>query len=330
MRKDAIWVHRLLQGRTAMTKPQALLIAGLLTWGCAAYATVTNNCESHSEQEPTLCSYEPNTVGYTFDSDDVPFMDFKLSVRYQMFPDWMTRGLNFFKAGWGDNSALYFAFTGRFGQYIGTRDSSPVVGKRFNPKLFMRFWTDHDHQEYVDFSFLAHESNGQSINTAAQLQQAIATAEQPAFAYDHISRGWDYIGLEWKKIPYSKSKSTLTTYLGIKYFLSDGLLQGWAEEYNSWENNPEGKPRSQVNGLSALIKLYQKRGGAFIKDLKCALRIETGYRQPFRYDTYRLELGTKIMQLPVTLWGQTGYGSDLAQYYKKVSSWGIQADIGSF
>jgi hypothetical protein len=32
----------------------------------------------------------------------------------------------------------------------------------------------------------------------------------------------------------------------------------------------------------------------------------------------------------VTLWGQTGYGSDLAQYYKKVYSWGVEAEIGSF
>jgi hypothetical protein len=313
-----------------MAIARSLIAAALLAWGCASYAAEANKCETHSEQEPSLCSYEPNTVGYTFDSDDVGFMDFKLSVRYQMFPDWMTRGLNFVKTELGDNSALYFAFTGRFGQYIGTRDSSPVVGKRFNPKLFMRFWTDADHAEYVDFSFLAHESNGQSINNPAQYQQALATAQQPEFANDQLSRGWDYLELTWKNIPYDQSNKTLSTYLSFKYFLSDGPLQGKAEEYNSWENNPEGKPRNQVNGISAMVKFYEKRGGEFLKDLKCAVLYETGYRQTFRYNTLRLDLGTKVMQLPVTLWGQTGYGSDLAQYYKKVSSWGIQAEIGSF
>jgi outer membrane phospholipase A len=313
-----------------MAIARSLIAATLLVWGCSSYAADTNKCETHSEQEPSLCSYEPNTVGYTFDSDDVGFMDFKLSVRYQMFPDWMTRGLNFVKPDWGDNSALYFAFTGRFGQYIGTRDSSPVVGKRFNPELFMRFWMDEKHAEYVDFAFLAHESNGQSINDPAQYQQALTTAQQPEFANDQLSRGWDYLGLNWKNIPYDESNRTLSTYMSFKYFLSDGLLQGKAEEYNSWENNPEGKPRNQVNGISAMIKYYEKRGGEFLKDLKCAVLYETGYRRTFRYSTLRLELGTKVMQLPVTLWGQTGYGSDLAQYYKKVSSWGIQAEIGSF
>jgi hypothetical protein len=79
-----------------------------------------------------------------------------------------------------------------------------------------------------------------------------------------------------------------------------------------------------------MVKYYEKRGGDFLKDLKCFVLYETGYRQIFRYNTLRLELGSKVMQLPVTLWGQTGYGSDLAQYYKKVSSWGIEVEIGSF
>jgi hypothetical protein len=64
-------------------------------------------------------------------------------------------------------------------------------------------------------------------------------------------------------------------------------------------------------------------------DVKIAALYETGYRDLFRYNTYRLELGTKVLQLPVTLWGQTGYNSDLAQYYKKVNSYGIQMEIGS-
>jgi len=309
---------------------QGLIAAPILMFGCSAYASNSNKCEAHLEQEPSLCSYEPNTIGYTFDSDDVGFMDFKLSVRYQLFPDWHTRFFNFMHTGWGDNSALYFAFTGRFGQYIGTRDSSPVVGKRFNPKLFFRFWTDDPHEEYVDVSFLAHESNGQSINTLAQYQQALATAEQPAFANDHISRGWDYLGVEWKKIPFQKDNRQLSTYLNLRYFLPDGLLQGKAEEYNSWENNPEGKPRKYVNGVSVLVKYFEKRGGYLFKDLKLAALYQTGYREAFKYNTLRLELGTKILQLPVTLWGQRGYGSDLAQYYKKVASWGVQAEIGSF
>ena len=36
---------------------------------------------------------------------------------------------------------FYFAATIRAGQYIGTRPSSPVISKRFNPLFAVRFWS---------------------------------------------------------------------------------------------------------------------------------------------------------------------------------------------
>lgn len=66
------------------------------------------------------------------------------------------------------------------------------------------------------------------------------------------------------------------------------------------------------------------------KDFKFAAGYETGYREIFQYNTLRLEFGTKLLQLPINLWTQTGYGSDLAQYYKKVNSLGIEVQLGSF
>lgn len=80
----------------------------------------------------------------TKDSDDVEFLDFKISVRIQLAPEWTTKGLNGVWERAGDNTGLYLAFAGRFGQYIGTRDSAPVIGKRFNPKIFARHWTGAD------------------------------------------------------------------------------------------------------------------------------------------------------------------------------------------
>ncbi|HEY6010810.1 MAG TPA: hypothetical protein VIX18_05010 [Nitrospirota bacterium] len=294
------------------------------------HAAVESDCESHSQHEPQLCSYEPNTIGYTKDSDDTGFMDFKLSVRYQLFPVWSTRGLNFLNSGLGEDSAFYFAFTGRFGQYIGTRESSPVVGKRFNPKLFYRYWTDEQHRRYVDFSFLAHESNGQSISDPTEYDVAKASAEKPEYANDQLSRGWDYVELVWKGMPVLTDTTSLSTYVTLKYFMHRGPLQGKAENYNDWENNPEGKPRDRVNGVAAMIKYQKSWEWMALNDMKIAALYETGYRRMFRYNTWRLELGAKLFQLPLTLWGQTGYGSDLAQYYKKVNSYGLAVEIGSF
>jgi len=241
--------------------------------------------------------------------------------------------------GLGNDVGFYFAFTGRFGQYIGTRESAPVIGKRFNPKLFVRYWTDESRLGYVDFAFLAHESNGQSIDNPAEYQLAQSVAERPEFANDHISRGWDYLELVWKKVPhYDEGKTSLTTYVTLKYFLPDGLLQGKPEEYNTWENHPEGKPRNRVNGVAGMLKFHQKGAWwtvgenkwALLSDIKLVAAYETGYREIFQYSTVRLEAGTKLMQLPLNLWAQKGYNSDLAQYYKKVTSWGIEVQIGSF
>ena len=313
-----------------MTIARLSIAAILLLLGCASYANEDDDkkkCEAHSGEEAKLCTYEPNSVGYTKDSDDVGFMDFKLSLRYQLFPDWTTRGLNNMRTGLGDDTALYSAVTVRFAQYIGTRDSAPVIDKRFNPKLFVRHWTDEKHKEYVDFAFLAHESNGQSINTPEEFQEAQHAAEQPEFAKDRISRGWDYLELVWKNVAL---EDALSTYVTLKYFLPDGPLQGKAEEYNDWENDPEGKPRDQVNGVAGFVKYVKSGKWGIFEDIKIAAGYETGYRKIFQYNTVRLEFGTKLMQLPINLWTQTGYGSDLAQYYKKVNSFGIEVQLGSF
>ncbi len=325
-----------------------------------------NLCEVHNEAAPALCSYEPTTVGYTYDSDDSGFMDFKLSVRYQLFPDWLTRGQNyFFDHHVGYDSALYFAFTGRFGQYIKTRESSPVVEKLFNPKLFYRYWTDRTEENYLDFAF-AHQSNGQSIDSPAQYQAALATAKNENEVKDQLSRGWDYWEIVWKKALYErpkptagptdprlsevckdvhedisvkqacgkefpngidkeeKKKTSVVSYVGYKYFLTHGPLEGFQENYNTWENDPQGKRLDRVSGFSILLKWIIR------SEYKVAGRFETGVRDAFQFKTYRLELGGKVEQLPVSVWWQTGYNSDLAQYYKKVHSYGIQAEIGSF
>jgi hypothetical protein len=300
----------------------------------AAYAVDSDRCftqrmgegKDQLDKEPALCSYEPNTVGFTKDSDDVLFMDFKLSVRYQMYP--------FPKQG--GNWATFFAATVRMGQYIGTRDSSPVIAKRFNPKIFVRTWDDGEHSSYWDFGY-NHESNGQAIHTleqynAAQAEQQSANGHAE-YANDYISRGWDFLEVIRKHTFEASKTSESTGYLTLKYFLPRGIFQGKPEEYgtNFPESDPQGKPRNQVNGIGAIYK-YRESDAAWCltNNCKVAATYDTGYHKIARYNTVRLEYGFKLEHLPLTIWGQTGYGSDLAQYYKKVSSYGFELEIGSF
>lgn len=324
---------------------QAAFLAALLLQAQPGPLADAKRCETHTKADPLLCIHEPTTVGITKDSDDSGFLDFKLSVQYQLLPQGVTNFLRLLHdtfpipiSGYpAYNSAVYFAFTGRFGQYLNTRDSSPVVGKRFNPKLFYRIWTDKGHEGYFDLTFLAHESNGQSIDSPAEYQAARSALAKPEIVDDQLSRGWDYIELVWKhSLKQVRDQRTFSSYVTLKHFLANGIMQKGAEEYNEWEENPEGKPRTYVNGFAGMLK-FQGQGEWFtlfdtviLKDVKAVFAYETGTRRPFRYSTTRLEFGTKVLQLPLTVWRQHGYNSDLAQYFKRVESYGIQLEIGSF
>jgi hypothetical protein len=290
-----------------------------------------------SENDQSLLQpYEPITAGYTKDSDDVPYMDLTLSLKLRLLP-----------IEWLDSSRLFLAFTGRFGFYWGTRYSSPVIGKSYNPKLLWRYFPSYakrssvlgksgasEYREYLDFAY-AHQSNGQTISTPEQYAQAQASQERPEFANDYISRGWDYLEVVWKKSYGSEQSSPFASYLDLRYFLSYGLLQGRPEEYNSWENDPQGKPRRAVDGLSGLIE-YQSQwrsSGAptpLLDRPSVWLKYQTGYDTPFRYNTVRLEGGVRIGGLPFAVWVQDGYMSDLANYYRKVTSYGIELRVGQF
>ena len=281
-----------------------------------------------------LESHEPNTVGFAYDSNDVNHMDFKVSLKYPIFHNGIAQ-----EPKYGYLPYPYLAFTGRFSQYINTRESSPVISKRFNPELFFRYWfhfnADKSDSDYIDLAY-GHESNGQSINTLVEYNQRraafIADGENPDFANDYISRGWDYLGFTWKftrRNPFS-SNSRFTSYVEMRYFLKDGLLQGNQEEYNSWENNPEGKPRNKVDGIRLKLK-YKTRfvESDLLTSNKIFLSYTTGYSDIFKYSTYRAEWGVEILNLPLVIWVARGYNSDLADYYKKVTSAGINFEFFS-
>ena len=104
---------------------------------------------------PYLYRYTPNYVGFTHDNDamDTAFLDFKISIMAPLFPKWFNLNTQY--------GNLFLAVTIRAGQYF-ERDSSPVIGKTFNPKLFYRHWGDsnkNEYSSYIDAGY-AHESNG--------------------------------------------------------------------------------------------------------------------------------------------------------------------------
>lgn len=288
---------------------------------------------SEAKQSPfplKLRSHEPNLIGYRKDSNDVAFMDFKLSLMYPMLHDGSVMGAKqqSYLIGWLPYP--YIAFTGRFGQYIGSRNSSPVIAKQFNPKIFGRYWLN-TKGSYLDISY-EHESNGQSINTgnafARKRSDLINDGENPDFAQDYISRGWDFIGIKIEKVVRWKRWKGIGS-LKFKNFLKDGLLQGSQEEPEAWEGITKGHPRSRYDGLQLSLEQAINFNLGPIRGTGSHFIYTTGYNNPTTHNTYQLNLTTVWWDFPLTLWGRTGYNSDLADYYQKSDSFGVAFELKS-
>lgn len=271
-----------------------------------------------------LKNYEPTLLGYTKDSDDEPFMDFTISLQHPIFAESLNEGRNRLRV------LPYFAFTGRFGQYIGYRDSSPVVTKRFNPKLFLRYASKgfpergDSPDSYVDFEY-GHESNGQHVDSQSTFQTM--TQDQGGnqeHAKDYISRGWDYLGITAKMPIFPNDSGKVYLYVSRKWYCGC-WLQKHVEEKFDFEDPREISSIRQVSGWRAILRFDPKNENTFVD--RAALIADTGTRNTFKYDTARIEIGirpvTRIFGVPFMIWGQDGYLSDLAQYYKKVHSFGF-------
>jgi len=313
-----------------------LIVPVLFSASCHTWAVENNAAQERAqpgsrlqnEQAVLLDAHEPNRVGFTKDSDDKLFMDFLISMQHPI-------AFNYFKNNF-DASLPYFAFTGRFGQYITTRDSSPVIAKKFNPKFFLRHFLDggtisnkdNPDASYIDFEY-AHESNGQSVDSLQSYNAAAnSPGNNPDFAKDYLSRGWDYLGLSGK---HSHVVDGWTMGYAFRKYLNRGwIFQEQIEQYMPWEGARSITKINQVSGIRLHAKKTIKK--AFLDDI--AVNLETGNSQPFKYTTVDVELGITpfrhFLGMPVVLWAKTGYNSDLAQYYKKVTSVGAALRFETF
>ncbi len=83
--------------------------------------------------EPLVQGYDPITLGYTWQSNDEPYVDFTLSFKAPLFRDLFCNAST-------EIGHLYLTFTGRFAFYVATRSSGPVIGREYNPKCSGDLW----------------------------------------------------------------------------------------------------------------------------------------------------------------------------------------------
>ena len=293
-------------------------------------------------------AYEPTSIGYTFQEGDESFMDFTISMMvpllHNVYPD---RPVNE-RGGLGSESLdiyPYFAFTGRGGQYIGTRESSPVVGKQFNPVLSLRKWlTNMDDaskampDRYVELVY-GHESNGQWISDGPTFLEVSKLHNSFNEARDEISRGWDYVGLNysWRGNLWGKSEErSQRLQLKLSHYLEDGIMQGMAEGDYVWELDPEGKSRDAVDGIEVRFDFTYFGREESLAEQKWGLSGRgavtwlTGIGRPFDYHTIEVEAGATLYGFPVELWYRNGYMTDLTDYYRKLESAGVRVSFWIF
>lgn len=315
-----------------MRRVVELMLLGTLLLPLTGYGEETNPevPDRQLRSMPLLASDEPNLLGMTRDSyERQAFMDFTLSMRYPLLFDTLQQGYKF-------DMLPFISFTGRLGQYF-DRHSSPVVTKRLNPKLFLRFyeshtagknlWSDDNGLDYYDVGY-AHESNGQHVDSPALFNSAVASYGTPEIAQDYISRGWDYLGYKRHLQMHSYGLDSLDA--EMKYFLRHGLLQRTSEEYNAWEGPRAITRIGQVDGLRL------KMNFGFHRDWfkGASLSYTTGYLDVVRWNTVRAEFGftplSDFLGVPIVLWGQSGYNNNIAQYYRKSWAVGIAASFETF
>lgn len=286
-----------------------------------------------------LTNHEPNKLLARMDKNDISrlYMDANLSVKHPVLNPVVDVVSSLLDIDRSRNlPRLYLAFSTRFSQYLGSRNSSPVVARRYNPELFLRVWRDGGvgriDPSYWDFGY-GHESNGQQINSEALYREVesyyVGNGESRQFARDNISRGWDYVSVDWHKqwnagfLPNLPGQTeTLVEY---RHYLEDGLFQGAPEEFNAWEAPGESaKTRDYFDGLRlSLSYVLNSEGCGFFCFEKVQVVHRTGYASPFTHNTTSLELTTNIAGLPIHLWGRAGYNSDLVDYYDYTNSWGL-------
>ncbi len=263
---------------------------------------------------------EPNYLAWNGE----PGIDDQVDVRLTFLAPWTRRFA--LDSKWAESVQLHAVLTGRVSQVLRSQDSAPLLGRRFNPELFLRFWGGSENPEttdYLDFA-IGHESNGESINSGAELLNKQAAlmddGDDPDAARRSISRSWDYAGLTYRRT--LDTENERFAYLRTRFFFKNGLF-GESEDYFGFEGSDEVQSRSRYDGLTFIYRDENLLGG----DSNFRGLYTTGYEDLFDNSTFRIEWTHDSDTWPLTVFAQTGYNNDFATYYTHTSSVGIGVEL---
>lgn len=285
-----------------MMKASILIVVVLLSSANLMAAEDNSNSEYFR-----YSTNEPNYFIFAKDNHDDFHLEFNLSVKIEYGPSY-----------W--NHKLISIYNGTYDFYLESRDSSPIISRRQNVAPIAYQYTSDATQNTSAYEFRLgwyHESNGQTIDNIVDYNSA------GEFAGDEVSRGWDYVGVDYFSEFYG-----LDQHLDFRFYCD---CQGFGAEDREdeifWENVIEQPHINDFDGIR-----WSLEGLNYLGDF-ADIRVEfkTGNR-----DFSALgNISTKIVLsnlwvTPLSLVYFNGYGREVSTYHERNSYLGIGIEVKSF
>lgn len=232
----------------------------------------------------------------------------------------------------GDKWNFDFNYNGKYDFYLNSRYSSPIISRLQNPGLTFGYTFDEIDKFNLNSITISsgyfHESNGQTISTLQEYNTALLSNPN---VQDAVSRGWDYIPLDFKlefeSVPVSDVESKFTLYLKHRFFLAKQVFTQDREDIVFWEPGRIVQPKiGEYDGIRLLLDGEFDVKNNIVSSLKLSALFRTGY-QAFnfsqRYEaTFRININN-LFHIPLYVFYSNGYGRELSTYHRKNAYHGI-------
>ena len=254
-----------------------------------------------------LRSNEPNYFVLAKDNHDDWHLEFNLSIQYPLH-------------SFNDQNDLLLIYNGTYDFYFGTRSSSPVISRRQNPGLAMHHDFDTSDQQSAQLRVgWYHESNGQIIETKEEY-------DNREFAQDYVSRGWDYLGLNYYFYLWGTKQE-----LDLRLFCdcqAVGLDDG-REDDVFWASVDEQPNINDYDGIRWKLDFGELRFGSN-RFVKPRLEFKMGNRELNSLENFSTKLTLYELfypKSPFTVFYFNGYGKEIASYNDRNSYIGFGFEL---